>query len=205
VAISIFGILFGGGLVWAWRTKFVLYETEKVRVLTPSDHLRAAQEGREIPREGALGKPIPVKTQHVVGFTYGVLGGVMLIAGAICVPLTIYKYVVYLIERPTLIIGKKCFQLVVREDVVKIHIPYQNIKEVGLLSMENVPGFIRWLSASSIGVNLRDPYDPTMHGLTARSIKFNKKSTSWDYTTPAPVGEICQTLQQAIKRAQEEP
>ncbi len=171
VGISIFAILIGGALVWGWWTKFVLYETEEVRVLTPSDHLRAAQEGREIPREGALGKPIPVTTEHVVGFSYGVLGGVLLITGAICVPLLIYKYVVYLIERPTLIIGKNCFQLVVRENVVKVHIPYQNIKEVGLLSMENVPGFIRWFLASSIGVNLRDPNDPTMHGLRARSIK----------------------------------
>src|SRR5260370_25362592 len=94
VGISTFAILFGGALVGAWRTKFVLYETEEVRTITAGDQLEAAREGREIPREGLLGKPIPVKTQHVVGFTYGVLGSVVLIAGAVCVPVIVYKYLV---------------------------------------------------------------------------------------------------------------
>jgi len=204
VGVSIFAMVFGGALVWAWQTKFVLYETEEVRVITPSDQLEAAQEGREIPREGLLGKPIPVKTQHVVGFTYGVLGSVVLIAGAVLVPLIVYKYLVYLIERPTLIIGKKCFQLVVREDIVRVHVPYQNIKQVGLLSMEDVPWVVRWLSAPSIGVNFRDPNDPTMHGPNARTVKSNKKWTGWDYAIPAPADQVCQTLQQAIKQAHEE-
>ena len=58
------------------------------------------------------------------------------------------------------------------------------------------------LSAGSIGVNFRNPNDPSMRGLSARTVEFNKKGTGWDYAIPAAAYPIYQTLQQAIKRAQ---
>src|SRR5204862_6080004 len=74
--VGIFCILFGGALTLAWWTKFPLYETEEVRAITPDDQWQmrkarkvAEKEYFELP--DAPGRPVPVKTQHVLGFTYG--------------------------------------------------------------------------------------------------------------------------------------
>jgi len=206
LGVAIFCILFGGALAWAWWTQFPLYETEEVRAITPDDQwqMRKARkigekEYFELPE--APRHPVPVKTQHVLGFTYGVLGMVMTIVGVVGIPFAARRFFIYLVERPTLIIGKNCFQLVVRDQLVRIHIPYSNIKEVGLMKDE------RTGKAICVGVNLRDLNDPTMHYQNAAR---SKKWTGWDYAIgnkelfAVPTAQIYQQLQQAMTQAQEE-
>ena len=51
VGVSILALLSGGALVWAWWTKFPLYETEEVRVITPSDNWRPPGRGAKSPEK----------------------------------------------------------------------------------------------------------------------------------------------------------
>jgi len=126
---------------------------------------------------------------------------VIVIAGVVVIPLAARRFFIYLVDRPTLIIGKNCFQLVVRDQLVRVHIPYSNIKEVGLIKDERTgkPMFI--------GVNLRNLDDPTMHYPNAAR---SKKWTGWDYAIgnkelfAIPTAQIYQQLQQTMTQAPEE-
>jgi hypothetical protein len=195
--------IFGALLVWAWWTGFVLYETEEVRAIRPEDQLRAGKtrmingkEVLEIP--AAPGHPVPVKTQHVLGFTYGAIGVLMATVGSVGIAVGFARLIHSFIQRPTLVIGSTCFQLVVRDDFVKIHIPYKSISEVGLIKSESngKPIFI--------GVNLRDLNDPELHYQGAAR---SKKWTGWDYAIgnkevfAVPIAQIHERLQEAMKRA----
>jgi hypothetical protein len=202
---GMFIILFGGVLAWAWWTEFPLYETEEVRAITPEDQWQARQartingkEVFEIP--AAPGHPVAVKTRHVLGFPYGALGMVIVVAGSAATALGVGRLIHSFIQRPALIIGQTCFQLVMRDHVVKIHIPYTNIREIGLITSESTA------KPTSIGVNLIDLHDPAMRYQNAAR---TKKWTGWDYALgdkeffAVPIAQIYGQLQQAMKRAHE--
>jgi hypothetical protein len=202
---SVLIVLFGGVLAWAWWTEFPLYETEEVRAITPEDQFQARKKrtinGREVFEiPAAPGHPVPVKTQHVLGFTYGAMGIVIVLVGSAAIVFGTGRLIHSSIQRPTLIIGENCFQLVVRDQFVRIHIPYKNIRQVGLVPSESTG------KAISIGVDLHDLNDPTMHYQNAARCK---KWTGWDYAIgnkeifAVPIAQIHQQLQQALKRAQE--
>jgi hypothetical protein len=194
----------GGALTWAWWTKFPLYETEEVRAITPGDQWQARKsrmiDGKEVfELPAAPNHPVPVKTNYVLGFTYGLLGILIVIGGSAAVALGVGRLIQSSIQRPTLIIGEQCLQLVVRDQFVKTHIPYKNIKRVGLITSETTG------KAISIGVDLHDLNDPTMH---YRNAVRSKKWTGWDYAIgnkeifAVPIIQIYERLQQAMKRAQ---
>jgi hypothetical protein len=196
-------ILFGGVLAWAWWTEFPLYETEEVRAITPEDQWRARKartiDGKEVLEiPGAPGHPVAVKTRHVLGFPYGALGIVIVVAGSAAVAVGVGRLIHSLIQRPTLIIGQTCLQLVVRDQFVKVHIPYTNIREIGLIKSEGTN------KPTSIGVNLNDLNDPAMHYQNAARAK---KWTGWDYAIgdkelfAVPIAQIYRQLQQAMKVA----
>lgn len=197
-------LLFGGVLTWAWWTEFPLYETEEVRAITPMDQLRAAksrtingQEMLEVP--DAPRHPIPIKTRHVLGFPYGAMGILLLVIGFVAIAVGFGRLTHSFIQRPTLIIGQNCLQLVVRDQLVKIHIPYKNIRQTGLITGEGTTKHI------AVGVNLHDIHDPSMHYQNAARCR---KWTGWDYAIgdkelfPVPVAQIHELLQKAIDRAQ---
>jgi hypothetical protein len=202
---SILIMLFGGVVTCAWWTEFPLYETEEVRAMTPADQWQARKartiDGKEVFEiPAAPGRPVPVKTRHVLGFPYGALGIVIVVAGLAALALGVGRLIHSLIQRPTLIIGQACFQLVVRDQFVKVHIPYKNIREIGLIKSESTS------KPTSIGVNLNDLNDPAMHYQNAATIK---KWTGWDYAIgdkelfAVPIAQIHRQLQQAMKRSQE--
>jgi predicted proteasome-type protease len=128
------------------------------------------------------------------------MGIVIVLVGSGAIVFGIGRLIHSSIQRPTLIIGEDCFQIVVRDRFVKIHIPYKNIRQVGLITSESTG------KAISIGVNLCDLNDPTMHYQNAAR---SKKWTGWDYAIgnkeifAVPIAQIYQQLQQALKRAQE--
>jgi hypothetical protein len=202
---SILAVLFGGALAWTWWTEVPLYETKEVRAITPEDQWQArkprvinGKEVLEIP--AAPGHPVPVKTRHVLGFPYGVLGIVIVIVGSAAIAIGFGRLIHSSIQRPILIIGEKCLQLVVRDQFVKVHIPYKNIREAGLITTDNG-------RAISIGVNLHDLNDPAMHYQNAAR---TKKWTGWDYAIgnkelfAVPIAQIYEQLQQAMTRAKDE-
>jgi hypothetical protein len=202
----VLAVVFGGLLAWAWWTEFPIYETEEVRAIRPEDQLRMRKsrtiDGKEVLEiPAAPGHPVPVKTRHVLGFTYGVCGILLLIVGSAGIAVGVGRLIHSSIQRPTLIIGQACLQLVVRDHFVRIHIPYKNIREVGLITSESTG------KAISIGVNLRDLNDAAMHYQnTARS----KKWTGWDYAIgnkevfAVPITQIYEQLQQAMKQTHEQ-
>jgi len=193
----------GAALTWAWWTEFPLYVTEEVRAVTPEDQWRArkprmigGREGFELP--AAPRHPVPVKTTHVFGFTYGVLGIVIVVAGSAAMLAGLVRLIHSSIQRPTLIIGENCLQLVVRDHVVKIHIPYTNISELGFMKSDSGKPLC-------VGVNLRDPHDPAMYYHDAAR---SKKRTGWDYAVgnkeifAVPTAQIYEHLQLAVQRGQ---
>lgn len=199
--------MFGGLLAWAWWTEFVLYETEEVRAITPEDQLRAAKtrtiNGKEVLEVPAAPRgPVPVKTGHVLGFTYGALGVVLATLASVGMVVGLGRLIHSFLQRPTLLIGPTCFQLVLRDDFVKVHIPYNNISAIGLIKSESSGKPI------SIGVNLRDLDDPAMHYHGAAR---SRKWTGWDYAIgnkelfAVPIVRIYERLQEAMKRAQNSP
>jgi hypothetical protein len=198
--------LFGGALAWAWWTEFPLWETQEVRAITPDDQLQMGKprtiNGKEVLEVPAAPKhPVPVKTRHVLGFPYGALGILLVIGGSAAIAIGFGRLIHSSIQRPTLIIGKKCLQLVVRDQFVRIHIPYKNISEVGLVTSESTG------KPMYIGVNLHDLDDPAMNYQNAAR---SKKWTGWDYAVgnkeffAVPIVQIHEQLQQAMKRVEEE-
>jgi hypothetical protein len=194
----------GGLVVAAWWTEFPLYETEEVREIRPEDQLRAGKVrnigGREVLEvPGAPKGPVPVKTRHVLGPTYALFGVLIVVAGSVGMAVGFGRLIHSSMQQPTLIIGPSCFQLVLRENFVKLHIPYKNISAVELVKNESngKPMFI--------GVNLADLNDPaTRYQGAARS----KKWTGWDYAMgnkeifAVPIAQIYERLQEAMRRAQ---
>jgi hypothetical protein len=197
-------LLFGGVVVLAWWTEFPLYETDEVREIRPEDQLRAGKvraiggkEVLELP--AAPNGPVPVKTHHVLGPTYGLFGVLIVFAGLVGIAVGFGRLIHSSRQRPALIIGPTCFQLVVGDNLVKVHVPYKNISAVQLIKNESngKPMFI--------GVNLADLNDPaTRYEGAARS----KKWTGWDYAMgnkeifAVPIVQIYERLQEAMKRAQ---
>src|SRR5262249_24026245 len=149
----------------------------EVREIKPMDQwqMRKARtiNGKEVFEiQAAPNHPVPVKTRHVLGFTYGLFGILGVIAGAVGVAFRFRRVIHSSAQRPTLIIGEKCFELVVRDQFVRIHIPYKNIREVGLITSESTG------RATSIGVNLHDLNDAEMRYENAAR---RKSWTGWDY------------------------
>jgi hypothetical protein len=201
---SLLVTLFGVVLAWAWWTEFPLYETGEVRAIRPEDQWQArkartinGKEVFEIP--AAPDHPVPVRTHHVLGFQFGVFGILIAIAGSAAITLSVGRLIHSSIQRPTLIIGENCFQLVVRDRLVKIHVPYKNIRELRLVTSESTG------KAIFIGVNLHDLNDPAMHYQGAAR---SKKWTGWDYAIgnkevlALPIAQILERLQQAMKPGQ---
>jgi hypothetical protein len=198
----ILATLIGAAITWAWWTEFPLYESREVRALTPQDQWQArtsrtvnGKEVFELPADP--GRPVPVTTRHVLGFTYAVYGILMLILGSVGVVLGIGRLIHSTIQRPTLVIGENCFQLVVRDNLVRILIPYKNIREIGLVEHESTG------KAMFVGLNLHDPYDPSMYYHDAAR---SKKWTGWDYAIgnkevfTVPIPQIFDRLQRALTR-----
>jgi hypothetical protein len=201
---SILVALFGAVLGWAWWTEFPLYETGEVRALKPEDQWQNrkartvnGKEVFEIPADP--GHPVPVKTHHVLGVTYGLFGLLIVLAGSVAFVLSVGRLIHSSIQRPTLILGENCFQLIVRDHLVRLQIPYKNIKETRLIASETTgkPIFI--------GVNLHDLNDRAMHYQDAAR---SQKWTGWDYALgnkevlAVPIAQLYERLQQAMKRGE---
>jgi hypothetical protein len=197
--------VFGGLLFWGWWIEFPLYETKEVRALRPEDQLQMGKlrtiNGKEVLEVPAdPGHPVPVTTRHVLGFGYGAFGAIIVIAGSVGIAVGSGRLIHSSIQRPTLIIGHTCFQLVVRDTFVKLQVPYKNIGAVELIKNERngKPMFI--------GVNLRDLNDPAMHYQGAAR---SKSWTGWDYALgnkeiyAVSIVYIYERLQEAMKRAQD--